>query len=112
MPYWEEHGGGCCGAFHIRDFQRGTEKKSIENEIADARGTIFEEDAPVTDSGDRVHGGNYLCECILTNQQLRVHRESLKEIGFKRVAVWRNPNTGNVLNMLVLYDKVNRHEPY
>lgn len=79
------HGGGCCGRRHIYGFDRP--------------GNFQEHhDAIQRRHGDRT---NLVTEIVLTDDQMRRNRARIEAAGYRRVARWRNSNSGNFCNMFL-----------
>lgn len=81
------HGGYCCGAQHLYNFNYHTTKEEIEMRLAQTR---------------QYANQGQLVEVILTNRQCKELPNVpkwLQEIGFKLVNRFKNPNSGNICNV-------------
>ena len=90
MAYITRHGGNCCGVKHIYGFTGRETREDIESLFRIAR----------------VRHSNTSCilvEAILTNAQCKNNNgylpNLLQSIGFKLVARFKNPNSGNFCNV-------------
>jgi len=89
------HGGGCCGVRHICHFTRTDNAATIKG---------------LVDTTRQAQTQGMLVEAVLTNEQLAWSNDlksSLEEVGFKCIARFRNPNSGNICNVFH-YNKVPR----
>jgi hypothetical protein len=83
MAYRTNHGGGCCGITHIRDFLY-----FVDNDIQSLNSNIPSKGVT-----------NHLYEVVLTEHQVRQKPAllaALKAKQFRLVSQFRNKNSGNI----------------
>lgn len=92
-----DHGGDCCGAEHLYEFPGYANeqmKAKLRSQLLNARNETGNQRLP-------------LIEVILRDDdQMPIWGDYLiKEVGFKKLVTWKNPNTNNKLVLLVLTDR-------
>ena len=127
--YLDDHGGGCCGAAHLHGFTGDETEKYIKSQLKDLV-AVLEENLYYEEGWDEVgdkkywiipfygdcdgpgNNGQLLAEVCLTDRQLEENKsklaKTLKKCGFKHVARWYNPNSGNICNMFVHHKRCNK----
>jgi hypothetical protein len=88
----ENHGGGCCGRFHMFAFDEvplRDEDPSFRDKVAGLRKVLRE------NYGVGPPGQGYCIEVVLNEHQLKAWSRSLTTVGFKRVFSFCNMNSGN-----------------
>lgn len=113
----EDHGGGCCGIYHVQDFFSYHNEDDLEN-------AVEEINAPRTDCycleceelNERLESHSFAVEAILTDDQLEERdgywSKALKKAGFILTVRWLNPNSGNYCNQFVLCDNEPKDSPF
>lgn len=94
------HGGGCCGVFHIAGF-RG----SVEVAQAHLRLTLDTIQQNQRMAGQRLH------EAILTEHQDPIYGQLLTDAGFRKTLSFVNGNTNNRLYVYYKHDDLTVYEP-
>jgi hypothetical protein len=91
----ENHGGGCCGRFHMFAFDEvniwDDDAPSFRDKVAGLREVLRESYG----EGDIAPGRGYCIEVVLNEHQLKAWSRSLTTVGFKRVFSFCNANSGN-----------------
>lgn len=99
MPQYYNHGGNCCGMKHIWGL-------GVEDLVT--KRTFIKEKLERNLNGVGNNGIFYsntacfLTEIVLTDEQMGSMPkllQSMKELGFRRVSRFLNPNSGNVCNV-------------
>jgi hypothetical protein len=88
----EDHGGGCCGRFHMFAFDAvdiWDEDLSFRDKVAGLRAVLRK--YYIAPAGRR----GYCIEVVLNEYQLKDWSRSLTTVGFKRVFSFCNANSGN-----------------
>lgn len=100
--FLEEHGGNCCGRFHLFAFDEvprwDEEDPSFRDKVAGLRKVLRKNyDAGEIAPGlfGRPPGRGYCIEVVLNEHQLKAWSRSLTTVGFKRVFSFCNANSGN-----------------
>lgn len=119
----ESHGGGCCGRRHIYELGQCGPTENRVTLIQDCLSHCESDGYDNYDEEDNeieypdIHTGDHGCEITLTKQQATLKQNSafhsaawkadkyygqcwddvLKEMGWKRVYSFKNPNTDNVI---------------
>lgn len=110
----ERHGTECCGAGSISTWFGDMDEQHIIGAETRAH-EINEEDYDGWEN-PTPELGEYMVECIFTDDQLTQSGSKLAKIlkkrGYKRVARWVNPNTDNVCNHFVKFNRTSRKIPY
>lgn len=85
MTVTASHGGHCCGRRHLYNF-------NYNDDFQQRHDTI-----------QRTHGDltNLVTEVVLTTGQLPRNAAMLRTAGYRKVASWRNSNSGNVCHMFL-----------
>lgn len=111
----EPHGTECCGAGSISEWWKDMNEQHIINAELEAH-EINERDFNYEDTDIPPELGEYMVECIFTDDQLAQSESKLAKIlkkrGYKRVARWVNPNTDNACNHFVKFNRTSRKIPY
>lgn len=85
------HGGGCCGIAHAIGFYNYEQYAQHQKRFKDIVKTKMEM--------------NMMVEVAVTNSQLKSSPQLIKDLsdlGFKRVSVFRNGNSNNIVNVFHL----------
>ena len=92
---FENHGGACCGRFHMFAFDEVEawveEDLSFRDKVAGLRKVLRENYG----EGPIAPGRGYCIEVVLNEHQLKAWSRSLTTVGFKRVFSFCNANSGN-----------------
>lgn len=96
---FEDHGGNCCGRFHMFAFDEvDSWGLSFRDKVAGLRKVLRENyGAGELESGvfGRPPGRGYCIEVVLNEHQLKAWSRSLTTVGFKKVFSFCNANSGN-----------------
>lgn len=106
---YAEHGGGCCGIYHIHGFgfidslspTLDCRKRIIEKAVADCIADYDGNTDIFTGEDCDEDSWQMAIECILVNSQLPGWQEALEACGFTMVKSWDNSNSGNTCNMFI-----------
>ena len=101
------HGGACCGMRHIAWMGQGPEDDDGPNRRDITKAAILDE---ILETFEREYGltgvndSGRVIEVVLTDNQCRGDwPRHLLQKGFKKVARFRNRNTGNICNVFYYY---------
>ena len=108
MPaHHEEHGGACCGRYHIYNFNpydMPANLSSIKN-FMDKDNNSYGDDG--YEHGDDRQRSGMCCEVTLTEVQCglsyrgKTFKTYLKDMGFEDVYQFLNPNSGNIVHVFL-----------